>query len=71
VRLLYAAGRNLTRDSLMRAARNRNWVNPYTLAGMRTKTSRNDAFPLDQGRVVRYSNGSFTEISRLYDGRST
>ena len=69
-RLLYRAGRNPTRASLMAAARNRNWVNPYTLAGMRTKTGRNDSFPLDQGRVVRYNNGSFTEISRLYDGRS-
>jgi branched-chain amino acid transport system substrate-binding protein len=69
-RLLFAAGRNPTRASLMRAARNRNWVNPYTLAGMRTRTSRNDSFPLDQGKVVRYNNGSFQEISRLYDGRS-
>jgi branched-chain amino acid transport system substrate-binding protein len=68
-RLLYAAGRNPTRESLMRAARNRNWVNPYTLAGMRTKTGRNDSFPLDQGKVVRYNNGSFAEISRLYKGR--
>jgi branched-chain amino acid transport system substrate-binding protein len=71
VRLLYAAGRNPTRAKLMAAARKRNWVNPYTLAGMRTKTGRNDAFPLDQGRVVRYNNGSFTEVSRLYDGRSS
>jgi branched-chain amino acid transport system substrate-binding protein len=71
VRLLYAAGRNPTRAKLMAAARKRNWVNPYTLAGMRTKTGRNDAFPLDQGKVVRYNNGSFAEIGRLYDGRST
>jgi branched-chain amino acid transport system substrate-binding protein len=71
VRLLYAAGRNPTRAKLMAAARKRNWVNPYTLAGMRTKTGRNDFFPLDQGRVVRYNNGSFTEVSRLYDGRSS
>jgi branched-chain amino acid transport system substrate-binding protein len=69
-KLLYAAGRNPTRASLMAAARKRNWVNPYTLAGVRTKTGKNDSFPLDQGKVVRYNNGSFSEVSRLYDGRS-
>jgi branched-chain amino acid transport system substrate-binding protein len=69
VRLLYAAGKNPTRASLMAAARNRNWVNPYTLKGMRTKTSKTDAFPLDQGKILRYNNGSFTEISALYKGR--
>jgi branched-chain amino acid transport system substrate-binding protein len=69
VRVLYAAGRNPTRASVMAAARNRNWVNPYTLAGMRTRTRRNDAFPLDQGKVVRYNNGTFSEVGRLYDGR--
>jgi branched-chain amino acid transport system substrate-binding protein len=69
VRLLYKAGKNPTRASLMAAARNRNWVNPYTLKGMRTKTSKGDAFPLDQGKILRYNNGSFTEISPLYKGR--
>jgi branched-chain amino acid transport system substrate-binding protein len=69
-KLLYAAGRNPTRASLMAAARKRNWVNPYALAGVRTKTGKNDFFPLDQGKVVRYNNGSFQEVSRLYDGRS-
>jgi hypothetical protein len=53
----------------MAAARNRNWVNPYTLAGARTKTGKNDAFPLDQGKITRYNNGSFAEISALYKGR--
>ena len=70
VKLLYAAGRNPTRASLMAAAGKRNWVNPYTLAGVKTKTGKNDYFPLDQGKVVRYNNGSFTEISQLYKGRS-
>ena len=69
VKLLYAAGRNPTRASIMAAARKRNWVNPYTLAGVRTKTGKGDSFPLDQGKVVRYNNGSFAEISRLYKGR--
>jgi branched-chain amino acid transport system substrate-binding protein len=70
VRLLYAAGRNPTRASLIAAARKRDWVNPYTLQGMRTKTSKTDFFPLDQGKVIRYTSGSWTEISALYKGRS-
>jgi branched-chain amino acid transport system substrate-binding protein len=69
VRLLYAAGKNPTRASLMKAAENRNWVNPYALAGSKTKTGKGDSFPLDQGKIVRYNNGSFTEISPLYKGR--
>jgi branched-chain amino acid transport system substrate-binding protein len=69
VRTLYAAGKNLTRSSLIAAAQRKNWVNPYTLVGVRTKTSKTDHFPLDQGKVVRYNNGSWTEISPLYKGR--
>jgi branched-chain amino acid transport system substrate-binding protein len=69
VRLLYAAGKNPTRASLMKAAENRNWVNPYALAGTKTKTGKGDSFPLDQGKITRYNNGSFTEISPLYKGR--
>ncbi|HET8651076.1 MAG TPA: ABC transporter substrate-binding protein [Gaiellaceae bacterium] len=69
VKLLYAAGKNPTRRSLMAAAQRRNWVNPYTLPGVRTRTTRTDHFPLDQGKVLRYTNGSWTEISPLYKGR--
>ena len=63
------AGKNPTRASLMAAARNRNWVNPYALKGSITKTGKGDGFPLDQGKITRYSNGSFSEISPLYKGR--
>jgi branched-chain amino acid transport system substrate-binding protein len=69
VKLLYAAGKNPTRASIMKAAENRNWVNPYALAGSKTKTGKGDSFPLDQGKITRYNNGSFTEISPLYKGR--
>lgn len=69
VKTLYAAGKNPTRRSLIAAAQRRDWINPYTLKGMRTKTTRTDHFPLDQGKVVRYTNGSWTEISPLYKGR--
>ena len=69
VRLMYAAGKNPTRASLMAATTRMNWVNPYALKGVRIKTSKTDRFPIDQGKVVQYSNGSWTEISALYKGR--
>ena len=69
VRLLYAAGKNLTRESLRRAYEKMNWVNPYLLKGIRVKTGRGDHFPISQGKVTRYNNGSFTEEGRLLKGR--
>jgi len=69
VKLMYLAGKNPTRAKLMAATAKMNWVNPYALKGVRIKTSRTDRFPIDQGKVVRYNDGSWTEISALYKGR--
>jgi branched-chain amino acid transport system substrate-binding protein len=69
VKLLYKAGKNLTRNSLRAAYEKQNWVNPYALAGSRVKTSKTDHFPIDQGKIVRYSNGTFSEEGRLLKGR--
>jgi ABC-type branched-subunit amino acid transport system substrate-binding protein len=69
VKLMYLAGKNPTRASLMAATAKMNWVNPYTIKGVRIKTSKRDRFPIDQGKVVRYQDGSWTEISGLYKGR--
>jgi branched-chain amino acid transport system substrate-binding protein len=69
VKLMYLAGRNPTRTSLMAATAKMNWVNPYTLKGVRVKTSKTDLFPIDQGRIIRYNEGSWQEISALYKGR--
>jgi branched-chain amino acid transport system substrate-binding protein len=69
VKLMYLAGRNPTRASLMRATQRMNWVNPYALKGVRIRTSRGDRFPIDQGKVIRYRDGSWTEVSGLYKGR--
>jgi branched-chain amino acid transport system substrate-binding protein len=69
VKLMYLAGKNPTRASLMAATKRMNWVNPYTIKGVQIKTTQTDRFPIDQGKIVRYQNGSWTEISRLYKGR--
>ena len=69
VRLLYNAGKNPTRASLMRATVHMNWVNPFTLKGIRVKTGKRDHFPISQMKLVKYTNGSFTEFGSLIRGR--
>jgi branched-chain amino acid transport system substrate-binding protein len=69
VRLLYLAGKNPTRASLMRATQRMNWVNPYLIKGVRVKTSKTDHFPIDQVKLIRYGNGTWSEISGLFKGR--
>jgi branched-chain amino acid transport system substrate-binding protein len=69
VKMLYRAGKNPTRASLMRAARHMNWVNPFTIKGMKTRTTPRDGFPLDQVKVIRYQSGTWSEISPLTKGR--
>ena len=69
VRLLYLAGKNPTRESLMAATRKMDWVNPYMIKGVTVKTSARDGFPLQQIKLVRYGNGSWSEFGSLIDGR--
>jgi branched-chain amino acid transport system substrate-binding protein len=69
VRLLYLAGKNPTRASLMRATQHMNWVNPFALKGVRVKTGSKDRFPISQMRLIRYSNGTWTEFGALIKGR--
>jgi branched-chain amino acid transport system substrate-binding protein len=51
---LKKAGRNLTRESLLRAATHLNERNPFMLTGIRIRTAPSDYFPIDQARFVRY-----------------
>jgi branched-chain amino acid transport system substrate-binding protein len=69
VRLLYLAGKNPTRASLLRATERMNWVNPYLIKGIKVKTSKTDRFPIDQIKLTRYNNGTWSEISGLFKGR--
>jgi branched-chain amino acid transport system substrate-binding protein len=69
VRLLYNAGKNPTRESLMKATQNMNWVSPYMIKGVKTKTGTSDRFPLSQVKLVRYTGGTFNEFGPLIKGR--
>jgi branched-chain amino acid transport system substrate-binding protein len=69
VRLLYNAGKNPSRASLMRATLRMNWVNPFMIKGIRDRTGPRDHFPISQMRLVRYENGVFNEFGPLIKGR--
>ena len=69
VRLLRMSGKTPTRRALIAATRKMNWVNPYAIRGVRVKTSRRDTFPISQIKLVRYTNGTWTEFGSLINGR--
>jgi len=65
VELMYKAGKNPTRASLMKAFRNWNETNPFLLPGNRQKTSGNDQFPLQCERIAKFTDGTFVPVSKL------
>ena len=69
VKLLYLAGKNPTRESLLQATQKMNWVNPYTIKGIRVKTGKQDRFPISQIRLIRYQGGTWSEFGSLIKGR--
>jgi branched-chain amino acid transport system substrate-binding protein len=64
---LRRAGKNPTRQSVLRAATHLNEVNPFLLPGIRIRTSPNDYYPMDKARFVRYGNGHWTYFGKLVD----
>jgi len=71
VKLLAATGKNPTRAKVLYAARHMNWTNPFTLPGIKVKTSATDPFPISQVKLIKF-NGStkiWTEFGNLITGR--
>ena len=46
-----------------------NWVNPYTIKGVKVKTSKTDRFPISQIKLIRFSNRVLNEFGSLIKGR--
>jgi branched-chain amino acid transport system substrate-binding protein len=61
--LLYAAGKNPTRASLMKAYRNWNETNPFLLPGVKQRTGVSGQFPLKCEMMVKFTNGTFQPVS--------
>ena len=65
VQLLYTAGKNPTRASLMKAFRSWNQPNQFLLPGNRQKTGGSDQLPIQCERIIKFTNGSFQPVSKL------
>jgi len=63
---LQHAGKNLTRESLMKAATNLNERNnPFLLPGIVVKTGSTDRYPLEQAQLYRYHSKVWREFGPL------
>jgi len=65
VQLLYSAGKNPTRASLMKAYRSWNQPNQFLLPGNRQKTGGADQLPLQCERIIKFTDGTFQPVSKL------
>jgi branched-chain amino acid transport system substrate-binding protein len=67
VEALKKAGKNPTRESIMRAALHLSIKNdPFLLPGVTVKTGAGDHFPLDQAKLERYHNGHWVVFGGLF-----
>jgi branched-chain amino acid transport system substrate-binding protein len=67
VAALKKAGKNPTRDSIMRAATHLTIRNdPFLLPGVTVRTTSGDHFPLDQARLERYHRGHWVVFGGLF-----
>jgi branched-chain amino acid transport system substrate-binding protein len=70
VQALKRAGKNPTRESIMRAATHLNIRNdPFLLPGISVRTGPGDHFPLDQGKLERYHHGRWVIFGGLFKVR--
>jgi len=65
VQLMYKAGKNPTRASLMKAYRSWNEANPFLLPGNRQRTGGSDQQPIQCERIAKFTNGTFQPVSKL------
>ena len=66
---LRKAGRNPTRDSVLRAATHLDEKNPFLLPGIRIQTSPNDYYPMDMVKLARYHGSHWQFFGTLVNAR--
>jgi branched-chain amino acid transport system substrate-binding protein len=65
VETLKKAGKNPTRESLLRAATHLNHQVPFMVKGVKIQTSPRDYFPISQVRFLRYQRGYWRQFGGL------
>jgi len=71
VAVLKAAGKNLTRASVMSQTRKLNDAsNPFLLPGITVRTSATERFPIEQALLQRWSNGTWKSFGGLWGYRA-
>jgi branched-chain amino acid transport system substrate-binding protein len=63
------AGRNLTRDSLIKAATHLNETNPFMYPGIKIQTGPSDYFPIEKTYMLRFKDGHWNALPGLVDAR--
>jgi branched-chain amino acid transport system substrate-binding protein len=66
---LRKAGRDPTRESVLRAATHLDEENPFLLPGVRIKTSPNDYYPMDKVKLARYRGDHWQFFGKLVSPR--
>jgi branched-chain amino acid transport system substrate-binding protein len=66
---LRKAGRNPTREGVLRAATHLNQTNPFLLPGVRIQTSPADYYPMDKVRLARYRGTHWRYFGKLVTAR--
>jgi branched-chain amino acid transport system substrate-binding protein len=68
---LRRAGKNLTRDSVMKAVRSLNETkNPFVIPGIQVKTSATDGFPMQQVTLERWTKGHWSIFGGILTAKS-
>ncbi len=65
VQLMYKAGKNPTRASLMKAYRSWTETSQFLLPGNRVRTNGSDQRPIDCLQLQKFTNGTFQPVSAL------
>ncbi len=72
VEALRQAGKNLTRDSLLKVVDNLNATgNPFLLPGIALKTSATDHYPIEQVLLQRWQKGAWASFGGLWGYRAS
>ena len=68
---LRKAGKNLTRDAMMKAARTLNEAkNPFVIPGIFVKTTARDGFPMQQVVLERWTKGHWSIFTGVLTAKS-